>query len=152
MQIWLIYAFLSAIFAALVAIFGKIGLKNIDSTLATTVRSVVMAVFLALMSLSLKKASLLHTIEGKALLFIVLSGIAGALSWLFYFYAIQKGEASTASAIDRLSIVFVFILAVIFLGEKFTWGAAFGAILIVIGALFMSKIITFQILANFFRF
>lgn len=152
MQIWFIYAFLAAIFAALVAIFGKIGLKNIDSTLATTVRSVVMAVFLVLMSLSLKKVSLLHTIEGKALLFIVLSGIAGALSWLFYFYAIQKGEASTASAIDRLSIVFVFILAVIFLGEKFTWGSAFGAILIVVGALFMSKIITFQILANFFRF
>ncbi len=150
MPLWIIYALLSAVFAALVAIFGKVGLKNIDSTLATTVRSVIMAVFLVLVSLSLKKTSLLRTIEGKALLFIFLSGIAGALSWLFYFYAIQKGQASTASAIDRLSIVFVFILAIIFLGEKFTWSAAFGAVLIVLGALFMSKIITFQLLVNFF--
>ncbi|MDQ5938754.1 MAG: bacterial/archaeal transporter family protein [Patescibacteria group bacterium] len=150
MQVWVIYALLSAVFAALVAIFGKMGLKNIDSTLATTVRSVIMAAFLVLVSLSLKKTALLNTIEGKALLFIVLSGIAGAISWLFYFYAIKEGSASTASAIDRLSIVFVFILAVIFLGEKFTWGAALGAVLIVLGALFMSKIITFQSLISFF--
>jgi len=150
MPLWIIYALLSAVFAALVAIFGKIGLKNIDSTLATTVRSVIMAIFLVLVSLSLKKISLLHTIEGKALLFIVLSGIAGAMSWLFYFYAIQKGQASTAAAIDRLSIVFVFILAIIFLGEKFTWGAVFGAVLIVVGAFFMSKLITFQSFMNFF--
>lgn len=150
MSPWIIYALLSAFFAALVAIFGKIGLKNIDSTLATTVRSVIMAIFLVLVSLLLKKTALLNTIEGKALLFIFLSGIAGAISWLFYFYAIKEGSASTASAIDRLSIVFVFILAVIFLGEKFTWGAAFGAVLIVLGALFMSKIITFHILGNFF--
>ena len=141
---------LSAIFAALVAIFGKIGLKNIDSTLATTVRSVIMAAFLVLVSLSLKKNTLLHTIENKTWLFIVLSGIAGALSWLFYFYAIQKGQASTASAIDRLSIVFVFILAIAFLGEKFTWSAASGAVFIVLGALLMSKIITWHLIINFF--
>lgn len=150
MPLWIIYALLSAVFAALVAIFGKIGLKNIDSTLATTVRSVIMAVFLVIVSLSLKKTTLLNTIEGKALLFIFLSGIAGAMSWLFYFYAIKEGSASTASAIDRLSIVFVFILAVLFLGEKFTWNAAFGAILIVLGAFFMSKLITFQSFINFF--
>ncbi len=150
MQVWVIYALLSAVFAALVAIFGKMGLKNIDSTLATTVRSVIMAAFLVLVSLSLKKTALLNTIEGKALLFIVLSGIAGAISWLFYFYAIKEGSASTASAIDRLSIVFVFIVAVIFLGENFAWGAALCACVIVLGALFMSKIITFQILSNFF--
>ena len=76
---WIVFAILSAVFAALVAIFGKVGIKGIDSTLATSVRAVVMAVFLVIVSFAFGKARLLHTIEHRTLLFIVFSGIAGAL-------------------------------------------------------------------------
>jgi bacterial/archaeal transporter family protein len=135
---WIIFALLAAVSAAAVAIFGKIGLQNVDSTLATTVRSIVMATFLVIVSLSLSKFKLLHTIDNKALTFIVLSGIAGALSWLFYFFAIKTGPASSVAALDRLSVVFVLILAILFLGEAFTWKAAGGAALITIGAILMT--------------
>ena len=137
MQLWIIYSLLSAMFAGLVAIFGKIGLKNIDSTLATTVRSFVMALFLFIVSLTLGKFNYLGTIKNKVLFFIVLSGIAGALSWLFYFFALKTGIASGVAAIDRLSVVFVVIFAILFLGEKLSWQTAIGALLITIGAVIM---------------
>src|SRR3989338_1214582 len=82
---WIIYALLSAFFAALVAIFGKIGLKGIDTTFATTLRSIIMAAFLVMTSLALGKLDFQTSLGGKALAFILLSGIAGALSWLFYW-------------------------------------------------------------------
>ncbi|MFH1207832.1 MAG: EamA family transporter [Patescibacteria group bacterium] len=134
---WIILAILSAVFAALVAIFGKIGITNLDTTLATAVRSVVMAVFLVAASLLLGKAKLLSTIHPRALLFIVLAGIAGALSWLFYFFALKNGPAPAVAALDRLSVVFVLILALIFLGEHLTWKSGLGALLITAGAVFM---------------
>src|SRR3990167_2401852 len=137
MQLWIIYSLLSAIFAGLVAIFGKIGLKDVDSTLATTVRSFVMALFLFLVSLTLGKFNYLGTIKNKVLFFIVLSGIAGALSWLFYFFALKTGIASGVAAIDRLSVVFVVIFAILFLGEKLSWQTAIGALLITMGAVIM---------------
>lgn len=135
---WGFYALMSAIFASLVAIFGKIGLRGIDSTLATTVRSVVMALFLVLVSLSLGKFSFLHMFNNKAVLFIVLSGIAGALSWLFYFFAIKNGTVSGVVAVDRTSVVFAFVLAVLFLGEKFSAKSALGAVFVALGAILMS--------------
>lgn len=138
MALWIIYSILSAVFAALVAIFGKIGLQNIDSTLATTVRSIVMAGFLFFVSLFLGNFSQLHTIKNKVLLFIILSGVAGALSWLFYFMALKIGVASGVAAIDRLSVVFVLIFAIMFLGEKLTIYSGFGAILMLIGAILMT--------------
>lgn len=134
---WITYALLSAVFAALVAIFGKIGLQNIDSTLATTVRSAVMALFLLFVSLSLGKLNLLNTIKNKTLLFIVLSGISGALSWLFYFFALKTGSASGVAALDRLSVVFVLVFSVLFLMEKLTLTSALGAVLIAAGAILM---------------
>ena len=137
MAIWILYAALSAIFAALVAIFGKIGLQNIDSTLATTVRSVVMALFLFIVSLSLGKFSLINTIKNKVLFFIVLSGIAGALSWLFYFLALKTGVVTGVAAIDRLSVVFVVIFAALFLSEKLTLYTSLGTLFMVIGAILM---------------
>lgn len=137
MQPWIIYSLLSAMFAGLVAIFGKIGLKNVDSTLATTVRSFVMALFLFIVSLILGKFNLISTIKNKVLFFIVLSGIAGALSWLFYFFALKTGIASGVAAIDRLSVIFVVIFAILFLGEKLNWQTAIGALLITIGAVIM---------------
>jgi transporter family protein len=137
MEIWILYALLSAVFASLVAIFGKIGLQDIDSTLATTVRAFVMALFLFFISLSLGKLDLLHTIKNKTLYFIILSGISGAMSWLFYFFALKTGVASGVAALDRLSVVFVVIFALIFLGEKLSLYTAFGAIFITIGAILM---------------
>jgi transporter family protein len=134
---WIVYALLSALFASLVAIFGKIGLKDLDSTLATTIRSIVMAVFLVALSFSLGKFSMLESLNNKALTYIVLSGIAGAISWLFYFFAIKIGPTSAVAAIDKTSIIFVLILALIFLGESFTYMKVGGAILIALGALLM---------------
>lgn len=138
MYSWAFFALVSAGFAALVAIFGKIGLAGIDTTLATTARASIMAAFLIAVSFTLGKAGLLSTLSGKALVFIALSGVAGALSWLFYFFALQKGPASGVAALDRLSVVFVFVLAVLFLGEHLTLKAATGALLVVAGAVLMS--------------
>ncbi len=137
MQLWIIYALLSAVFASLVAILGKVGLKDIDSTLATTVRACIMAGFLVLLTFVLGKWNGLSEIQNKSLVFILLSGVAGALSWLAYFAALKTGPTSDVSALDRLSIVFVFVFAVLFLGEAFTWKAALGVGLIVSGAFLM---------------
>lgn len=134
---WIGYALLSAIFAAAVAILGKIGLKNVDSTLATTIRSVVMALFLLGASLLLQKFALIKTFGNQALVFIVFSGIAGALSWLFYFLALKNGPVAGVAALDRLSVVFVVILAAIFLGEALTLKSVSGLILLVLGALLL---------------
>lgn len=135
---WILYATISAIFAALVAIFGKIGLKEVDSTLATTVRAVVMALFLVIVAFSLGKFNALDSITGKPLLFIILSGVAGALSWLFYFFAIKTGPVSGVVAIDRTSVVFALVLAALFLGESLTIKTAFGGVLILGGALLVA--------------
>lgn len=133
---WVTFAFVSAFFAGLTAIFGKIGLKGVDSTLATTVRSFIMAGFLGVTALALKKFQgfSVHTFTSKEWLFIALSGIAGALSWLFYFYALKTGSAVGVSVIDRMSIIFVFVLAVLFLGESLTLWKVSGVVLIAIGA------------------
>jgi len=137
---WLFYAFLSAFMAALVAIFAKLGLEKIDSTLATTIRAVVMVIFLVLVSLALKKFSgfSLDSLSSREWLFIILAGIAGALSWLFYFFALKTGLASGVVAIDRLSIVFVVILAALFLGETLGWKLILGALLMVGGAILIT--------------
>ena len=131
------YALLSAIFAAAVAILGKIGLKNVDSTLATTIRAVVMAIFLLGIAAVLQKFSLLKTVGNQTLTFIIFSGVAGALSWLFYFLALKYGPATGVAALDRLSVVFVVILAAMFLGEALTFKSVSGLVLLVLGALLL---------------
>ncbi|OGD23718.1 hypothetical protein A2Z10_01035 [Candidatus Azambacteria bacterium RBG_16_47_10] len=138
MQSWVIFALLSAVSAAFVAIFGKIGLAGVDTTVATTVRAAVMATFLVIMTASLGKAGLVASLPSKAIMFIVLSGIAGAVSWLFYFFALRHGPAAGVVALDRLSVVFVLVLAALFLGEGITWKTGVGAALVTVGAIFMS--------------
>jgi len=137
---WLLLAFLSALTAALVAIFAKMGLKNIDSTFATTVRSLIMAGFLVLTSLFLGKfnSTNFHSLSGREWWFIILAGISGALSWLFYFMALKVGLATRVVVIDRLSLVFVVLLAAVFLGEALSWRVALGALLMVGGAIIIS--------------
>src|SRR3989344_5835097 len=115
-MMWIGYALLSAIFAAAVAIVGKIGLKNVDSTLATTIRAVVMAIFLLGIAAVLQKFSLLKTVGNQTLTFIIFSGVA---------------------ALDRLSVVFVVILAAMFLGEALTFKSVSGLVLLVLGALLL---------------
>ncbi|KMJ45366.1 EamA family transporter [Xenorhabdus khoisanae] len=140
MSTWLIYALLSALTAALVAIFGKIGLQNLDANTATAVRAVIMALFLVGVVVVQGKLNLISEIltNRKALLFILLSGVAGALSWLFYFLAIKHGNVSQVTPIDKLSVVFAVILAVILFGEKVSLVAAAGVALITIGALMVA--------------
>ena len=134
-KLWILFGFLSALFAALVAIFGKIGVKNIDTTLATTVRAVIMALFLVIVSLVLGKQSLISQINSKAMLFIVLSGVAGALSWLSYFLALKIGEVKGVAVLDRFSVVLVILLGALFLGESITIKNWIGMILITVGLL-----------------
>ena len=134
---WIPLALLAAVFAAMVAILGKVGLQGIDTTLATTVRAVIMAAFLVIVSFSLGKLDFSSIPQGRALLFIALSGIAGALSWLAMFGALKIGPAPGVAALDRLSVVFVLVLSILFLGTQFTWKAGLGASLIVVGAILM---------------
>ncbi|CDG22033.1 Uncharacterized transporter in cobO 3'region [Xenorhabdus poinarii G6] len=140
MSTWLVYALLSALTAALVAIFGKIGLQNLDANTATAIRAVIMALFLVGVVAVQGKLNLISEIMAnrKALLFILLSGIAGALSWLFYFLAIKHGNVSQVAPIDKLSVVFAVILAVILFGEKISLLASAGIVLITLGALMVA--------------
>ena len=114
-QPWFIYAFLSALAAAFVGVCGKVGMRGVDSTLATAVRSVIMTVFLVGLCFVLGLWSRTGSINAKAMWMIVLSGLAGAVSWLFYFKALQHGEVSQVAPIDKLSMPLAVILAVILL-------------------------------------
>ena len=120
MPSWLIFALLSAISAAFVSIFGKIGLSGLDSSAATAVRAVIMAIFLVCVMTAEGHMADLSTVfaDRKALLFIALSGIAGATSWLFYFMALKTGNVSQVAPIDKLSVVFAVLLAAILFHEK----------------------------------
>jgi transporter family protein len=131
---WLVYALLSAAAAAMVGILGKIGMKDIDSTLATAVRSVVMTLFLLAVSATMGLWTRLQTISGKAAGMIALSGVVGAVSWLFYFKAIQVGTVSKVAPVDKLSMPFAVLLAVLVLGERPTVVNWLGVALVVTGA------------------
>lgn len=140
MSTWLVYALLSAISAAMVAVFGKMGLQHLDANTATAIRAVIMALFLVGVVVVQGKLNLISEIieNRKALFFIALSGIAGALSWLFYFMAIKNGQVSQVVPIDKLSVVFAVIFAVILFGEKVSMIAAGGVALITVGALMVA--------------
>jgi transporter family protein len=138
--LWLIFALLSAISAAAVAIFGKMGLQGVDPNTATAIRAVVMALFLITVVLIQNKFANLSSIleNRKAIFYIVLGGVAGALSWLFYFIALKVGKVQQVAPIDRLSVVFAIILAFLFLGEKITLKVGIGAALIAVGAILIA--------------
>ncbi len=140
MSAWLIYALLSAITAAGVAILGKIGLQQLDANTATAIRAVVMAIFLVGVVVVQGKLNLVSTFlnDKKALLIIALSGIAGALSWLFYFMAIKEGKVSQVAPIDKLSVVFAVVFAAILFGEKISLLAGIGVAMIAVGAILVA--------------
>lgn len=140
MSAWLVYALLSAITAACVAILGKIGLQHLDANTATAIRAIVMAIFLVGVVAVQGKLNLINTFfnDKKALFIIALSGVAGALSWLFYFMAIKEGKVSQVAPIDKLSVVFAVIFAVIIFGEKISFLSAIGVAMIAAGAVLVA--------------
>ena len=140
MSTWLIYALLSALSAAFVSIFGKVGLKGLDSNAATAVRAIIMALFLIGIVIAQGKLGNISEVlaDKKSLLFIVLSGIAGAVSWLFYFLALKYGEVSKVAPVDKLSVVFAVILAVIIFDESVSLIHAIAIALIAIGGLILA--------------
>jgi transporter family protein len=134
---WLILAFLSAIFAALVTIFGKMGLKTVDSTVATGVRAIIMAVTMVGIILLLGKSSQITQLTSRDMLFIILSGVSGALSWVFYFAALKLADASKVATIDRSSILFIIILSYLILGEELSLKTVMAGVLVFLGALIL---------------
>lgn len=135
---WAFYAFLSALFAALTAILAKIGVKNIDSNLATAVRTVVIFVFAFSIVWYQGTLRQFGSVSKYTLTFLILSGIATGLSWLFYFKALQLGQANQVAPIDKLSLIMTILLAALFLGEKLTLPILAGGMLMTIGALIIT--------------
>lgn len=134
---WLLLAILSAIFAALTSILAKVGIEGVDSNLATAIRTVVV-VFMAWAMVFITNAqSNISKISTKSWIFLILSGLATGISWLCYYKAIQIGDVSKVVPIDKLSIVITFVLAFLFLNEKFTLKSALGAVFIAIGTIVM---------------
>ena len=136
---WLFFAILSAIFASLTAIFGKIGVSKIDSNVATAARSVIMAIAIVGLVISQGKFSEIFKFSSSTTIFVILSAIAGAASWLAYFRALQLGQASQVAPIDKLSIVFTLVLAALFLGEKLTILKVVGIVMILLGSILVIR-------------
>ena len=140
MSSWLIYALLSALCAAFVSIFGKVGLTGLDSSAATAVRAAIMALFLMGVVVAEGHPADLPQVfaDKKALAFVALSGIAGALSWLFYFMALKEGEVTQVAPIDKLSVVFAVVLAVVIFGEKVSLAHGIAIAMIAAGGLLLA--------------
>ncbi|WP_298733523.1 EamA family transporter [uncultured Chitinophaga sp.] len=132
---WWIYALLSALFAALTAIFAKVGVSGINSNLATGIRTIIILIIAWGIVLFRGEAKGIGSISKHSLLFLVLSGIATGLSWIFYFKALQVGKVSQVAPVDKLSVALTIVLSVIFLHEALTWKTAIGALLIISGTL-----------------
>jgi transporter family protein len=132
---WWIYALLSALFASLTAIFAKVGVANINSNLATGIRTIVVLIMIWGIVLTRGEAKGISTLSKHNILFLVISGIATGLSWIFYFKALQLGEVSQVAPIDKLSLALTIVLAIIFLGEAITLQTVLGAGLILAGTI-----------------
>jgi len=130
---WWIYALLSALFAALTAIFAKVGVKDVNTDLATAIRTVVILVIAWAIAFFRGGTSSIAAVSKQNLVFLCLSGIATGLSWIFYFKALQLGKVSQVAPVDKLSVALAIVLSVIFLGEALTWKTALGAGLIIAG-------------------
>ena len=133
---WKLFALGSAVFAALTAIFGKMGVSGIDSNFATLIRTIVIMIFISgMLYFTDFKLSAAKDLNSKQILFLVISGLCTGFSWLCYYRALKLGPASQVAPIDKLSVAFAIIMAWVFLGEKMTWNLAIGTVLIVSGTL-----------------
>ncbi len=132
---WSLYALLSALFAALTAIFAKVGIKGVDTNLATAIRTVVILIITWLIVLARGSINAHTTLSKTNWLFLILSGITTGLSWVFYFKALQAGKVAQVAAVDKLSVALAIVLSVVFLKEVLTLKTAIGAALIIAGTL-----------------
>jgi transporter family protein len=135
---WLVFALLSAVFAAITAILAKIGVEGVNSNLATAIRTVIITVFAWSIVFFQKGFDGLGTISRRTMMFLVLSGLATGLSWIFYFRALQLGNASKVVPIDKLSLVLTIIFAALFLSEKVTLTMVLGGVLMSVGAIMIA--------------
>lgn len=135
---WFILALLSAVFAALTSILAKVGIQNVDSTLATAVRTLVVVAMSWMMVFITNTQGGITEISRKSWIFLILSGLATGASWLCYYKAIQIGDVSKVVPIDKLSVIFTLVLAFVFLQEKFNAKSIIGCILIGAGTLLMA--------------
>lgn len=138
--LWLVYALLAALFAALVSITGKIGVRDLDPTASTAIRAIVMTLILVPIAFALGRGDTIAQLVRSpgAAWTIALSGLFGALSWLAYFAALKLGPVTKIAPIDRLSVVIAVVLAAIVLGERITLKTGIGAALIVAGAVVLA--------------
>ena len=134
---WLIYALLSALFASLTSILGKVGIENVESNLGTAIRTIVVLVMAWIIVFAAKKQRDIKKIDKRSLIFLILSGVATGASWLCYYKALQDGLASIVVPIDKLSILVTVLFAYIFLKEKLSKKSLLGLILIVVGTLLL---------------
>ncbi len=135
---WLFWSLLSAAFAGATAILAKRGVQDVDSNLATAVRTTVVLIFAWLVAIATGTSSSLSGLSRNTWMYLTLSGIATGLSWLCYFRALQLGDASRVAPVDKLSVLFVLIFAALFLGERLTWKTGIGGALIAAGAVVLA--------------
>lgn len=134
---WMLFAILSAVFAALTSILAKIGIEGVPSNLATGIRTIVVVLMAWVMVFITNQQGGIADISKKSWIFLILSGFATGASWLCYYRALQIGEASKVVPIDKLSVVITLIMAFVFLHEQFTWKSIVGSVLITAGTLVM---------------
>lgn len=134
---WWLYALLSALFASLTAIFAKIGITGVNSNLATAIRTIIILLVAWGIVIARGETKGIGALSRNNLIFLVISGIATGLSWIFYFKALQVGKVSQVAPVDKLSVALTIILSVIFLGEALTYKTAIGALLIIAGTIVM---------------
>jgi len=135
---WQLWAVLSAVFAALTAIFAKVGVENVNSDLATFIRTIVVVCILGLIVYATRQFQDPTAISGRTYLFLVLSGLGTGASWLCYFRALKLGNAAQVAPIDKLSVVLVALFGVLFLGERLTALNWLGVVLVVAGAILVA--------------
>ena len=135
---WFIFAILSAVFAALTSILAKVGINNVNSNLATAIRTMVVVLMSWGMVFITNTQSGITEIDRKSWLFLILSGLATGASWLFYYKALQSGDVTKVVPIDKLSVIFTLVFAFVFLHEKFDIKSLVGCILIGAGTLLMA--------------
>ena len=132
---WWVYALLSALFAALTAIFAKIGIQGVNTDLATAIRTVVILILAWGIAYFRGGLGTMQSLTKQNMIFLVLSGLATGMSWIFYFKALQMGKVSQVAPVDKLSVAIAIVLSVVFLGEVLTLKAVIGAALIIIGTI-----------------
>lgn len=137
---YIIYAFLGALCASIGTIFAKYGLKGVDSNLLTAIRGITMAIIVTIAAFSFGKLNIvsLSSLSGKQWLFVILSGVGGALSWIFFYQALSSGPVVSVTVIDKLSIIITALLAFFILSEKITFQSGIGLFLIGLGSVLVA--------------